>query len=281
MSARKHRTLGYRGYLGMCDFREFREFRDFLEIRVFDLAGDKGPTSSSCVCSCHFRDGKKVNLPTVFKRNAGKIFEEQEPVKRKPKATTKVLQENSPTQVQVPNHCTDDANNFDRPTRPDEKVLLQIELDSVKRELEKERAGNLYHRERHSVKGLSDDVVRMETGLPNKQIFKIVVAYVRRFEDFLNYFAGWKVDCLALEDQIFMALMKVRQNYTNLHLAQLFNCSTATVRNIVLTFINVLYSLLYEDCMRTIPSREKNETSLPGSFVFFWKLQNDYRLHRH
>ena len=41
------------------------------------------------------------------------------------------------------------------------------------------------------------------------------------------------------------------------------------MRNIVLTFINVLYSLLYEDCMRTIPSREKNETSLPGSFVFF------------
>ena len=82
-----------------------------------------------------FRDGKKVNLPTVFKRNAGKIFEEQEPVKRKPKATTKVLQENSPKQVQVLNHCTDDANNVDRPTRPDEKVLLQIELDSVKREL--------------------------------------------------------------------------------------------------------------------------------------------------
>ena len=150
--------------------------------------GDKGPTSSSRVCSCHFRDGKKVNLPTVFKRNAGKIFEEQEPVKRKPKATTKVLQENSPKQVQVPNHCTDDANNVDRPTRPDEKVLLQIELDSVKRELEKERAGNSYHRERYSVKNLSDDVVRMETGLPNKQIFNscCLRSSFRRFFELLR-----------------------------------------------------------------------------------------------
>ena len=65
-----------------------------------------------------------------------------------------------------------------------------------------------------------------------------------------------------------MALMKVRQNYTNLHLAQLFYCSAATVRIIVLTSINVLYSLLHKDCMRTIPSREKNGTFLPGSFVF-------------
>ena len=205
----------------------------------------------------------------MFKRNAGKIFEEQEPAKRKPKATTEKLKGKSPKQAQVPGHSSDNFNNVDSPTRPDEKVLLQIELDSVKRELEKESAGNSYYRERYSVKNLSDDVVRMETGLPNRQIFDIVVGYVRRFEDFLNYFAGWKVDCLTLEDQVFMALMKVRQNYTNLHLAQLFNCSTATVRNIVLTFINVLYSLLYEDCMRTIPSREKNETSLPGSFVFF------------
>eukprot|EP00112_Aurelia_sp_Birch-Aquarium-sp1_P025863 Seg885.2 transcript_id=Seg885.2/GoldUCD/mRNA.D3Y31 product="hypothetical protein" protein_id=Seg885.2/GoldUCD/D3Y31 len=162
---------------------------------------------------------KKINLPTVFKRNAGKIFEEQEPAKRKLKATAKVLKENCPEQIhQVPDHHTDDTN-VDRPIRPDEKVLLRIELDSVKRELEKERAGKSYQRERYSFKHLSDDVIRMETGLPNKQIFNIVVGYVRRFEGFFNYFAGWKVDCLALEDQIFMVIMKVRQNYTNLHLA--------------------------------------------------------------
>ena len=52
------------------------------------------------------------------------------------------------------------------------------------------------------MKNLNDDVIRMETGLPNKQIFIIVVGYVRRFEDFLKYFAGWKVDCLILEDQL-------------------------------------------------------------------------------
>ena len=72
-------------------------------------------------------------MPTVFKRNVGKIFVEQEPGKRKLKATAKVVKENCSEQV-------DDAN-VDRPIRPDEKVRLQIELDSVERELEKERTG--------------------------------------------------------------------------------------------------------------------------------------------
>ena len=35
---------------------------------------DKGPTSSSRVCSCHFRNGDKTNGPTIFKRNASKLF---------------------------------------------------------------------------------------------------------------------------------------------------------------------------------------------------------------
>ena len=95
---------------------------------------DKGPTSSSRVCSCHFRDGKKINSPTLFKRNAGKIFAEQETVKRKRKAAPEVLKENC-REEQVPDDGTDDAN-VDKPRPPDERVLLQIELDSVKRELD-------------------------------------------------------------------------------------------------------------------------------------------------
>ena len=72
-----------------------------------------------------------------------------------------------------------------------------------------------------------------------------------------------------MEDQIFIALMKLRQNYTNLHLAELFHCSTATISNIILTFVHVLYKLLYEDCLQTVPSREKNRTSMPESFSLF------------
>lgn len=63
--------------------------------------------------------------------------------------------------------------------------------------------------------------------------------------------------------------MKLRQNYTNLHLAQLFSCSVATIANIVTTFIHVLHSILFHDIMTTIPSREKNVLCAPSSFSDF------------
>ena len=63
--------------------------------------------------------------------------------------------------------------------------------------------------------------------------------------------------------------MKLRQNYTNLHLAQLFNCSVGTISNIVTTFIHVLHSLPFNDIMTSIPSRQKNSLCAPSSFAEF------------
>ena len=94
----------------------------------------------------------------------------------------------------------------------------------------------------------------METGLPTKEVFYIVVNYVARFKGDINYYSGWKVEAISLEDHVFITLMKLKQNYTNLHLAQLFSCSVATVSNIVLTFVHVLHSLLFKGIMTTIPS---------------------------
>ena len=37
----------------------------------------------------------------------------------------------------------------------------------------------------------------------------------------------------------------------------------------MLTFVHVLPKLLYQDCMGIVPSREKNKTSMPGSFSLF------------
>ena len=107
----------------------------------------------------------------------------------------------------------------------------------------------------------------METGLTNKDIFLIVVIFVRLllslYSSDIDYYYGWKVDKVLLEDQVFITLMKVLQNYTNLHLAELFHCSTSTISNIILTFVHVLCKLFYEDCLKTVPSREKNRTSMP------------------
>ena len=110
----------------------------------------------------------------------------------------------------------------------------------------------------------------METGLPNIEMFNIVVEYAERFRADLNYYCGWKVDKIEFQDQIFITLMKLRHNYNNLHLGQLFCCSTATIANILLTFIHALHQLLYKDYIEVaVPSRYKNKTSLPGSFSLF------------
>ena len=64
--------------------------------------------------------------------------------------------------------------------------------------------------------------------------------------------------------------MKLRQNYTNLHLTQLFSCSEATISNIFLTFLHVLHSFFFNDMMQRLPSKEKkNKLISPASFLPF------------
>ncbi len=114
-----------------------------------------------------------------------------------------------------------------------------------------------YKRKHYTVSELSAEVITMETGLPTKEVFTIVVLYALRIKDASVYFSGWKVESITFEDQIFITLMKPRQNYTKLHLAQLFSCSVSTIANIVTTFIHVLHFILFKDIMTTIPSRDK------------------------
>lgn len=116
---------------------------------------------------------------------------------------------------------------------------------------------------------MSESVIRMETGLPDRDTFSAVCEYVARFEDSIMYFAGWRPKEIILEDQIFMTLMKIRHNYTHLHLAALFHCSTRTVSNVLITFIEVSHKVLFKDIMSTVPSREKNQTCMPSSFLPF------------
>ena len=89
----------------------------------------------------------------------------------------------------------------------------------------------------------------METGLPTREVFDIVVNHALRFKDSITHFSGWKVESITFEDQIFMTLMKIRRSYTNLHLAQLFSCSVGTIANIVTTFFHVLHPILFSRYM--------------------------------
>ena len=153
--------------------------------------------------------------------------------------------------------------------KPPAQIILEAELDLAKRELKQQGEAAQYQKTYYSASTLTADVIRMETGLPTKEVFQIVVNYASRFKDSLSYYAGWKVESILFEDQVFITLMKLRQNYPNLHIAQLLSCSVGTISNVVTTFIHVLHSILYDDLMTTIPSREKNKLCSPSSFSMF------------
>ena len=117
-----------------------------------------------------------------------------------------------------------------------EIVSLGAELKQAEREITdlKEKMG--YLKNHYTVFTLDEDVLKMEAGLATRDIFNSVVSYAERLKDQINYLASWRVE-------IFITLMKVRQNYTNLHLAQLFSCSVSTMANIVTALIHVIQSI--------------------------------------
>ncbi|XP_022183292.1 uncharacterized protein LOC111042882 [Myzus persicae] len=71
------------------------------------------------------------------------------------------------------------------------------------------------------------------------------------------------------EDQILITLMKLRHNFPHFDLAVRFNCSSATITNIVITWINILHQVLFKKCMSKIPFREKNKLCMPNAFKPF------------
>ena len=138
------------------------------------------------------------------------------------------------------------------------------ELDFANKELKELNQTVQYKRNKYTESALEGDVIRMETGLATKEVFNFVVKHALRFKDSVNYFAGWNVESISFGDQIFFTLMKVRQNYTQLHQARLFYCSVATISNIVITFTRVLPEILFDDLMTLIPSQGKNKISAPS-----------------
>ena len=108
---------------------------------------------------------------------------------------------------------------------PTAQIVTEAELDLKNRVLKRHEEVVKYVSSHYYVSKLSPGVIRMETRRPTKEVFDVVHLHCLRFKDSINYFFGWKVRSILFEDQIFITLMKLRQNYTNLHLAQLFICS--------------------------------------------------------
>ena len=90
---------------------------------------------------------------------------------------------------------TSDAD-IDESMPTTQEVILEAQLDLANRELKDLEGKPQYKGMRYTVAGLEEDVIRMETGLPTKKVFVIVVNYALRFKDSISYFAGWNVEMI-------------------------------------------------------------------------------------
>lgn len=117
-----------------------------------------------------------------------------------------------------------------------------------------------------SIKGV-DLLVFQYTGLPTANHFQALIDLINRFE--INYFMGWKVININIDDQLLCTLMKLRLNLQYFDLGYRFKISSTTVQNIFLTFLHVLHEILFKGMMEIVPSREKNSFFIPICFAAF------------
>lgn len=90
-------------------------------------------------------------------------------------------------------------------------VILEAELEFTQQELYSHQETKQYQRTHYSVSSLSSEVIRVETGLPTKEVFTILVEYTAQFKEPISYYAGWKVKSMVFDNQIFLTLMKLCQ----------------------------------------------------------------------
>ena len=62
-------------------------------------------------------------------------------------------------------------------------IVLEAELDQVKKELADVQAREKYWKKSITISRLIAEVIRMETGLPTREVFDIVVNHALRFKD--------------------------------------------------------------------------------------------------
>lgn len=102
------------------------------------------------------------------------------------------------------------------------------------------------------------------TRLPNAHIFRALLNLMDNFK--IVYNPRWNVIRYTKEDQLVMTLMKLRCNFRMFDLRVRLGCSVATVSNVTRTWIIALHQILFEQLMKEIPTKEKNNESLPTVF---------------
>lgn len=113
---------------------------------------------------------------------------------------------------------------------------------------------------------LNDKAVKYYTGFENHQHFMLLFHILGPAVNCLSY----KCKTLAPRDQLFMALMKLRQAKDDLELSLFFHVNETTVSNVVVTWINFLYFQLKD--LDFWPSRQIVDDHMPSSFRHSFKM---------
>nr|XP_015837361.1 PREDICTED: uncharacterized protein LOC107398283 isoform X1 [Tribolium castaneum] len=263
------------------------------------LRRDVEPGPGAYVCSCHFRDGRKENGPELFLHNIAKraYFQVESPEKKKMKkqGLPSCSSSAESLSVDIPEETVPSTMNLEEVPSTSTAVVaapadiiqdaplesmgvqaplvshaaLEAEMYFLKKENAELKAKIQYLTVRfcyENVQG-NDKLIVLYTGLPNSQIFEALFHLIEKLD--IKYYHKWTVQKLTRIDQLFLTLVKLRLNFPQLDLAQRFGVAQSTVSNIILTFVHVIYEILYKQFMTTMPSREKNKSCLPTCFSNF------------
>ena len=139
-------------------------------------------------------DGNKLYGPTIYERNRDKIFpSEGGPPKKKKKGAPKkkTVQEIVDEAIGgSEQQSTDNDNKQECCNKSTNEIILEAELDQAREDLQNMQEKESYKQKHYTVSGLSAEVLRMETGLPTKEVFNIVVLHALRFKDCIVYYSG-------------------------------------------------------------------------------------------
>ncbi|XP_072159647.1 uncharacterized protein [Bemisia tabaci] len=145
-----------------------------------------------------------------------------------------------------------------------ENYLLKLKVEKLENQMQEMKDSK-----RFGISQLenNDNYVKYYTGFPTYRMLQI---FINIFKDLdINYYLKWSVHKIEREDQIFITLLKLRVNYGTIDLARQFDCSQATISNIIITWIHVFHEVLVLDLFKEIPSVAKNKACLPPCFTDF------------
>ncbi|XP_027851855.2 uncharacterized protein LOC114130952 [Aphis gossypii] len=236
---------------------------------------DAIPTKNTKICNCHFKEGLKINGPSIFSWNKNSHFNFASPEKFTKRQKVLVETENDIDNdesvntklnceietVSMPNEEEASSNNV---IIEKNQLIesLQSKNDSLKKEI-------IFLKNRsfgyHSIES-NGKMFDFYCGI-TKIMFDLIIELVSKVE--INYYYTWSVKKLCLNDQVLMTLMKLRLNLCYTDLAFRFGISESTVGNIIITFISVLHEILFVSLMSKVPSQNKNQNCLPNCFNDF------------